>query len=76
MIRLKTKNGASHQCILLHVLVINPSQFRCVFLAVIVALAEGAYTTLKDKKTKVVNALCLYFVYKATLLKVENHPIN
>jgi hypothetical protein len=40
------------------------------------APAEGAYTTLKDKKTKVVNVLCLYFVYKAELLKVQNHPIT
>ena len=38
--------------------------------------AEGVYTTLKDKKTKVVNVLCLYFVYKAELLKVQNHPIS
>ena len=36
---------------------------------------EGAYNTLKDKKTKIVNVLCLYFVYKAELLKVPNHPI-
>ena len=42
----------------------------------IAAPAEGAYTTLKDKKTKVVNVLCLYFVYKANLLKADNHPIN
>ena len=42
----------------------------------IAASAEGAYTTLKDKKTKVVNVLCLYFVYKAELLKVPNHPIS
>lgn len=26
-------------------------------------LAEGVYLTLKDKNTKVVNVLCLYFVY-------------
>ena len=42
----------------------------------IAAPAEGAYTSLKDKKTKVVNVLCLYFVYKAELLKVPNHPIS
>ena len=42
----------------------------------IAAPAEGAYTTLKDKKTKVVDVLCLYFVYKANFLKVHNHPIN
>jgi hypothetical protein len=34
------------------------------------------YSTLIDKKTKVVNVLCLYFVYKAEFLKVPNHPIN
>lgn len=32
--------------------------------------------TLKDKKTKVVNILCLYFMFKANLLDVENHPIS
>ena len=42
----------------------------------IVAPVEGMYTTLKDKKTKVINVLCLYFMYKAKLLKVENHFIN
>ena len=42
----------------------------------IAAPAEGVYTTLKDKKTKVMNLLCLYFVFKASLLKVENHPIT
>ena len=41
----------------------------------VAAPAEGAYSTLKDKKTKIVNVLCLYFVYKAELLKVPNHPI-
>ena len=42
----------------------------------IAAPAEGAYTTLRDKKMKFVNVLCLYFVYKAELLKVPNHPIS
>ena len=42
----------------------------------IAAPTEGAYTTLKDKKTKVVNILYLYFVYEAKLLKVQNHPIT
>ena len=37
---------------------------------------EGAYTTLKDKNTKVVNVLCLCFMYKTDLLKVESHPIS
>ena len=41
----------------------------------VAAPAEGAYSTLKDKKTRIVNVLCLYFVYKAELLKVPNHPI-
>ena len=41
----------------------------------VVAPAKGAYNTSKDKKTKIVNVLCLYFVYKAELLKVPNHPI-
>jgi hypothetical protein len=36
----------------------------------IVALTKGAYTMLKDKKTKVVNVLRLYFMYKTYLLKV------
>ena len=31
---------------------------------------------MKYKKTKVVTVLCLYFVYKAELLKVQNHPIS
>ena len=34
------------------------------------------YTTMKDKTIKVANVLCLYLMYKANLLKVENHPIN
>ena len=42
----------------------------------IAAQAEGAYTSLNDKKTKVVNVLCLYFVFKAELLKVPNHPLT
>lgn len=40
------------------------------------APAEGAYTSLRDKKTKSMGVLTLYFVYKATLLKVENHPMS
>ena len=39
------------------------------------APAEGAYSTLRDKKTKQLNLLCLYFVYKAEVLKVPNHPL-
>lgn len=42
----------------------------------IAAPAEGAYSSLCDKKTKVVNVLCLYFVYKVEFLKVPNHPIT
>jgi hypothetical protein len=42
----------------------------------IAAPAEGAYSTLTDKKTKVVHLLTLYFVYKAEFLKVPNHPIT
>lgn len=34
------------------------------------------YTILRDKNTIVMSLLCLYFVFKATLLKVENHPLN
>jgi hypothetical protein len=37
---------------------------------------EGAYITMKDSKTNIVNVLCLYFVYKAELLKTPNHPIG
>ena len=40
------------------------------------APAEGAYTLVRDKKTKAVNLLCMYFVYKAEILKLQNHPIN
>lgn len=39
----------------------------------IAAPEDGTYTTLKDKKTKVVNVLYLYFVYKTSLLEVDNH---
>ena len=42
----------------------------------IAAPAEGAFSTLRDKKTKVVNVLCLYFVYEAKLLKRENNPMS
>jgi hypothetical protein len=42
----------------------------------VAAAAEGAYSTLNDKKTKVVNVLCLYFVYKTELMKVPNHPLS
>lgn len=38
--------------------------------------AEGAYTSLRDKKTKTLNLLCLYFVYKAELLNIPNHPMS
>lgn len=31
---------------------------------------------MKDKKTKVINVLYLYFMYKNNLLKVDNHPIS
>jgi len=41
----------------------------------VAAVAEGAYSTVTDKKTKVVNVLCLYFVYKAELLKMPSHPL-
>jgi hypothetical protein len=37
---------------------------------------EGTYNTLKVKKSKVFNVLCLYFVYKAKFLKLPNHPIT
>jgi len=40
------------------------------------APAEGAFTSLRDKKTKQVNVLCLYFVYKAALLNEANHPVH
>jgi hypothetical protein len=40
------------------------------------APAEGVYTTLKDKKTKVLSLLCLYFVFKANLLKDPSHPLT
>ena len=42
----------------------------------IAAQAEGAYSSLTDKRTKVVNVLCLYFVYKVDILKVPNHPVT
>jgi hypothetical protein len=42
----------------------------------VAAPVEGAYSTLRDPKTKIVNVLCLYFVYKAELLKTPNHPIG
>ena len=41
----------------------------------VAAPTEGANNTVKDKKTNVVNVLCIYFVYKAKLLKVPNHPM-
>ena len=40
------------------------------------APAEGAYTSVRDKRTKAVSLICLYFVYKAELVSVQNHPIN
>lgn len=39
------------------------------------APAEGAYSTLRDKKSKNIDLLCLYFVYKAELVKNPHHPI-
>ena len=42
----------------------------------VAAPAEGVYSTLKDKKTRVVSVLCLYFVFKATLYKDANHPLH
>ena len=38
----------------------------------VAAPAEGTYSTLKHKKTKIINVLCLYFVYKVELLKVPS----
>ena len=39
------------------------------------APAEGAYNTLRDKKSKNIDLLCLYFVYKAELVQNPHHPI-
>ena len=30
---------------------------------------------MKEKKSKDANVLCLYFVYKAEILKMQNHPV-
>ena len=38
--------------------------------------SEAAYLALKEKKTKSLNLLCLYFVYKTELLNVQNHPMS
>ena len=40
------------------------------------APAEGAHNTLKAKKGKDVNLLCLYFVYKAEFVKHPDHPLH
>ena len=40
------------------------------------APAEGLYSVMKDKKTKRVESLCLFFVYKAELVRQQNHPIS
>ena len=45
---------------------------KCHYIA---APAEGAYSTLKDKKTKVVDTICLYFVYKAEFAVGGDNPI-
>ncbi len=42
----------------------------------VAAPAEGAYSTGKEKKSKMPKVICLYFVYKAELLGVQNHPIT
>ena len=42
----------------------------------VAALADGAYNATKNKKTKMVKVICLYFVYKVELLNVQNHPIT
>ena len=55
----------------------HPREQRCAKCSYVHAqFFDGAYTTLKDKKTKVVNVLCLYFVYKVEFLKMQNHPIS
>ena len=41
----------------------------------VAAPAEGAYTTLKDKKNKVINTLCLYFVYKSKYIQLPDNPV-
>lgn len=41
----------------------------------VAAPAEGAHSSLKEKKSKDANVLCLYFVYKAEILKMQNHPV-
>lgn len=40
------------------------------------APAEGAHSSLKAKKGKDVNLLCLYFVYKAEFVKHPDHPLH
>lgn len=45
---------------------------KCHYIA---APAEGAYSTLKDKKTKVAEIVCLYFVYKAAFAVGGDNPI-
>ena len=40
----------------------------------ILALDEGVYSTLKDKKTKVMDTICLFFVYKAMLPVGKEKP--
>lgn len=42
----------------------------------IAAPAEGAFSTLRDKKNKVVNVLALYFVYQAKLLQGGSNPMS
>ena len=45
---------------------------KCHYIA---APAEGAYSRLKDRKTKVVDTICLYFVYKAAFAVGGDNPI-
>ena len=38
--------------------------------------SEAAYLALREKKTKSLNLLCIYFVYKTELINVQNHPMS
>lgn len=42
----------------------------------VLALDEGVYSTLTDEKTKVMDMICWYFVYKAMFIVGKENPIK
>ena len=52
------------------------SDYAVTKLHYIAAPSKGAYIMLRDKKTISLNLTCLFFVYKAKIVNIQNHPMS